>query len=378
MLHPYSTIERIETLNPYMREALDLARAAMGQTSPNPSVGCVIVRDGIVVGRGAHQFVTRDHAEVMALAQAGVAARGADVYVTLEPCSHHGRTGPCADALIEAGVKRVFVAMQDPNPMVSGSGMHRLREAGISVEMDHAAQVEAARINEPFVHFMRTGRPLVTLKSAVTLDGKIAAPEDNEGWITSESARRHVQSLRHWSDVMITGIGTVLADDCLLTDRSGVTRARPLLRVVLDSQLRLPVSSRMVVTGQSDVMVATTTAASAERRKALEAKGVEVVVFDSASGRVSLELLIQELGRRQFLSAMIEAGSKVNWSALDSEIVDKVFFYYAPKILGGLQSLPIAGGLGRRRRADAILLRDVRLHPVAPEEFAVEAWVQKD
>lgn len=378
MLHPYSTIERIETLNPYMREALDLARVAMGQTSPNPSVGCVLVRDGIVVGRGAHQFVTRDHAEVMALAQAGVAARGADVYVTLEPCSHHGRTGPCADALIEAGVKRVFVAMQDPNPIVSGSGMHRLREAGISVEMDHAAQIEAARINEPFVHFMRTARPLVTLKSAVTLDGKIAAPEDNEGWITSESARRHVQSLRHWSDVMITGIGTVLADDCLLTDRSGVARARPLLRVVLDSQLRLPVSSRMVVTGEGDVMVATTTAASPERRKALEAKGVEVVVFDSASGRVSLELLIQELGRRKYLSAMIEAGSKVNWSALDSEIVDKVFFYYAPKILGGLQSLPIAGGLGRRRRADAILLRDVRLHPVAPEEFAVEAWVQKD
>ena len=378
MLHPYSTIERIDTLNPYMREALDLARAAMGQTSPNPSVGCVIVRDGIVVGRGAHQFVTRDHAEVMALAQAGVTARGADVYVTLEPCSHHGRTGPCADAMIEAGVKRVFVAMQDPNPMVSGSGMHRLREAGISVEMDHTAQVEAARINEPFVHFMRTGRPLVTLKSAVTLDGKIAAPENNDGWITSESARSHVQSLRHWSDVMITGIGTVLADDCLLTDRSNVTRARPLLRVVLDSQLRLPVSSRMVVTGQSDVMVATTTAASAERRKALEAKGVEVVVFDSASGRVSLELLIQELGRRQFLSAMIEAGSKVNWSALDSEVVDKVFFYYAPKILGGLQSLPIAGGLGRRRRADAILLRDIRLHPVAPEEFAVEAWVQKN
>ena len=378
MLHPYSTIERIETLNPYMREALDLARAAMGQTSPNPSVGCVIVRDGIVVGRGAHQFVTRDHAEVMALAQAGVTARGADLYVTLEPCSHHGRTGPCADAMIEAGVKRVFVAMQDPNPMVFGSGMHRLREAGISVEMDHTAQVEAARINEPFVHYMRTGRPLVTLKSAVTLDGKIAAPENNDGWITSESARRHVQSLRHWSDVMITGIGTVLADDCLLTDRSGVTRARPLLRVVLDSQLRLPVSARIVVTGQSDVMIATTTAASAERRKALEAKGVEVVVFDSASGRVSLELLIQELGRRQFLSAMIEAGSKVNWSALDSEIVDKVFFYYAPKILGGLQSLPIAGGLGRRRRADAILLRDVRLHPVAPEEFAVEAWVQKD
>lgn len=377
MLHPYSTIERIEVLNPYMREAMDLARARMGQTSPNPSVGCVIVRDGEVVGRGAHIYANKDHAEVVALAQAGAAAKDADVYVTLEPCSYHGRTGPCADVLISAGVKRVFVAMQDPNPMVSGEGMHKLRAAGISVEMDHIAQVEAARINEPFTHFMRTQRPLVTLKSAVTLDGKIAAPEDNEGWITSESARRHVQSIRHWSDVMITGIGTVLADDCLLTDRTGVERSRPLLRVVLDSQLRLPLTSRMVVTADNDVMVATTTAASPARRKALEDKGVEVMVFDSETGRVSLELLIQELGRRRYLSAMIEAGSKVNWGALDSEVVDKVFFYYAPKILGGMQSLPIAGGLGRRRRADAILLEDVKLHPVAPEEFAVEAWLKK-
>lgn len=378
MLHPYSTIERVATLNPFMREALDLARGAMGQTSPNPSVGCVIVRDGEIIGRGAHFYAAKDHAEVVALAQAGPAAQGADVYVTLEPCSHHGRTGPCAEALIAAGVRRVFVAMQDPNPIVSGAGLHRLREAGIAVEMDHSAQIEATRINEPFVHYMRTRRPLVTLKSAVTLDGKIAAPEDNEGWITSESARRHVQSLRHWSDVMITGIGTVLADDCLLTDRTNVARSRPLMRVVLDSQLRLPLTSRMVVTAASDVMVATTTAASAERRRALESKGVEVLVLDSASGRVSMELLIQELGRRHYLSAMIEAGSKVNWAALDSDVVDKVFFYYAPKILGGMQSLPIAGGLGRRRRADAILLRDVRLHPVAPEEFAVEAWLEKD
>jgi diaminohydroxyphosphoribosylaminopyrimidine deaminase/5-amino-6-(5-phosphoribosylamino)uracil reductase len=176
---------------------------------------------------------------------------------------------------------------------------------------------------------------------------------------------------------MITGIGTVLADDCLLTDRTGVERSRPLLRVVLDSQLRLPLTSRMVVTADNDVMVATTTAASPARRKALEDKGVEVMVFDSETGRVSLELLIQELGRRRYLSAMIEAGSKVNWGALDSEVVDKVFFYYAPKILGGMQSLPIAGGLGRRRRADAILLEDVKLHPVAPEEFAVEAWLKK-
>jgi diaminohydroxyphosphoribosylaminopyrimidine deaminase / 5-amino-6-(5-phosphoribosylamino)uracil reductase len=367
-----------------MREALDLARAAMGQTSPNPSVGCVIVKDGPVkegpiAGRGAHIYQEQDHAEVVALRQAGELARGATAYVTLEPCNHQGRTGPCTEALIAAGVSRVVVAMQDPNPRVAGSGIARLREAGIKVEMDSAAEGEAQRINEAFSHFMRTGRPLVTLKSAVTLDGKIAAPEDNEGWITSELARHHVQSLRHESDVMVTGIGTVLADDCLLTDRTGLPRSRPLLRVVLDSQLRLPLSSRMVVNSKDrDVMVATTTAASPERRKALEARGVEVLVVDAANGRVSLELLVQELGRRNYLSVMIEAGSKVNWAALDNDVADKVFFYYAPKILGGTQSLPVAGGVGRRRRADAIRLRDLRVHPIAPQEFAVEAWIEKN
>jgi diaminohydroxyphosphoribosylaminopyrimidine deaminase/5-amino-6-(5-phosphoribosylamino)uracil reductase len=349
----------------------------MGQTSPNPSVGCVIVKDGAVVGRGAHVYAHKDHAEIVALREAGEAARGADVYVTLEPCCHHGRTGPCTEALIAAGVKRVFAAMEDPNPIVSGNGFRQLRQAGIAVEQDHTAHPEACRVNEAFLHYVRTGRPLVTLKSAVTLDGKIAAPEDNEGWITSESARLHVQSLRHTSDVMVTGIGTVLADDCLLTDRTGLPRSRPLLRVVVDSQLRMPLQSRMVVGVASDVLVATTTAASGERRRALEDKGVEVLVLDATGGRVSLELLIQELGRRKYLSVMFEAGSKLNWAALDSRCVDKIFFYYAPKILGGLQSLPVAGGTGRRRREDAIQLHQMLLHPITREEFAVEAWLEK-
>lgn len=377
MLHPYSTIERTESLHPHMREALDLARAAQGQTSPNPTVGCVIAKNGVVVGRGAHYYQQKDHAEVVALREAGEAARDAEVYLTLEPCSHHGRTGPCAEALLAAGVRSVSVAMQDPNPLVAGSGLKLLREAGISVTMDHAAQLEATRLNEPFVHYMRTRRPLVTLKSALTLDGKIAAPEDNDGWITSESARRHVQSMRHVSDVMITGIGTVLADDCLLTDRTGVPRSRPLLRVVLDSQLRLPLHSRMVAEAQGDVLVATTAAGAPARREALEQRGVEVLILEPVAGRVSLELLIQELGRRQYHSAMIEAGSKLNGAAFDAGVVDKIFFYYAPKILGGLHSLPVAGGVGRQRRVDAIRLEDLRLHPVAPEEFAVEAWVRK-
>lgn len=377
MLHPYSTIERTQGLAPAMREALDLAHERIGQTSPNPTVGCVVVREGRVIGRGAHVYAERDHAEVVALREAGAGARGAEVYVTLEPCSHEGRTGPCAEALIAAGVAKVYVAMVDPNPLVSGSGLEKLRAAGIAVEMVEAARGEAERLNEAFAHFMRSGRPLVTLKSAVTLDGKIAAPEDNEGWITSELARLHVQSLRHASDVMITGIGTLLADDCLLTDRTGLPRSRPLLRVVLDSLLRMPVQSRMVNSCENDVLVATTTAHSPAQRAALEAKGVEVLVLDAANGRVSLELLIQELGRRRYLSAMIEAGSMVNWSALDSQVVDKVFFYYAPKILGGMQSLPVAGGIGRRTREDAILLRGMKLHPITTEEFAVEAWLEK-
>lgn len=377
MLHPYSTIERTQGLAPAMRAALDLAHERIGQTSPNPTVGCVVVREGRVIGRGAHVYAERDHAEVVALREAGAGARGAEVYVTLEPCSHEGRTGPCAEALIAAGVAKVYVAMVDPNPLVSGSGLEKLRAAGIAVEMVEAARGEAERLNEAFAHFMRSGRPLVTLKSAVTLDGKIAAPEDNEGWITSELARLHVQSLRHASDVMITGIGTLLADDCLLTDRTGLPRSRPLLRVVLDSLLRMPVQSRMVNSCENDVLVATTTAHSPAQRAALEAKGVEVLVLDAANGRVSLELLIQELGRRRYLSAMIEAGSMVNWSALDSQVVDKVFFYYAPKILGGMQSLPVAGGIGRRTREDAILLRGMKLHPITTEEFAVEAWLEK-
>jgi len=224
---------------------------------------------------------------------------------------------------------------------------------------------------------MRTGGPLVMLKAAVTLDGKIAAPEDNRGWITSERARAHVQELRHASDAILTGIGTVLADDCLLTDRSQKPRHRPLLRIVMDSQLRIPLESRMVESCREDVLVVTTSAASAERRAALEGRGVRVITCDGAGGRADLRLLAGALAREKRLSLMIEGGSKINWAALESGLVDKIFFYYAPKILGGMQSLPVAGGVGRLRRSDALLVRDIRLHSIPPDEFAVEGWVEK-
>ncbi|HZT39543.1 MAG TPA: bifunctional diaminohydroxyphosphoribosylaminopyrimidine deaminase/5-amino-6-(5-phosphoribosylamino)uracil reductase RibD [Bryobacteraceae bacterium] len=362
----------------YMEEALELARQGVGRTSPNPAVGAVVVKDGVVVGRGSHTWAGVKHAEILALEEAGEKARGATLFATLEPCSHYGRTGPCADAVIAAGVQRVVVAMEDPNPAVRGQGLRRLEQAGVAVEIAAEYAAQAAKINEPFIHFMRTGRPLVLLKAALTLDGKISAPEDNTGWITSETARAHVQRLRHASDAILTGIGTVLADDCRLTDRSGMERSRPLLRIVLDSQLRLPLTSKMVRSCRDDVLVATTSAASPARRKALEEHGVKVITCDGPGGRTDLRGLIEWLARERYLSLMIEAGSKVNWAALESRVVDKIFFYYAPKILGGMQSLPVAGGAGRRRRKDAIQFHDLTLHSIAPDEFAVEAWMDKD
>ena len=360
-----------------MQEALAQARKGCGLTSPNPTVGAVVVRNGQVVGAGFHTWAGMDHAEIVALRQAGEAARGASLFVTLEPCSHQGRTGPCVDAIIQAGVTRVVAAMQDPNPLVSGQGFARLKQAGIEIELDQTHTAEAETLNEPFAHFMKTGRPLVTIKAALTLDGKIAAPQDNVGWITSEVARADVQQVRHYSDAILTGLGTVREDDCLLTDRSGLERSRPLLRIVLDSQLRIPLTSKMISSAQGDVMVVGTSVAPVERRKALEAAGIRVLIADGVGGRTDPGKVLDYLAQERYLSLMVEAGSKVNWTMLDSGIADKVLFYYAPKVLGGLNSLPVAGGQGRMRRADAILLDRLTIHTVSKKEFAVEAYVVK-
>jgi diaminohydroxyphosphoribosylaminopyrimidine deaminase/5-amino-6-(5-phosphoribosylamino)uracil reductase len=358
-----------------MDEALALARKGAGRTSPNPAVGAVVVRDGEIVGRGFHTWAGAKHAEIVALEEAGERARGAELYLTLEPCSHHGRTPPCADAVVAAGIARVIVAMSDPNPLVSGEGIRRIEGAGIPVEIAAEYTNEAEQLNEAFVFAMRKGRPLVTLKSAVTLDGKIAAPEDNSGWITSAEARAHVQQVRHLHDAILTGIGTVLTDDPLLTDRTAVERSRPLLRIVVDSTLRIPLDSRMVMSAAGDVLVATTSASSPERRRQLESRGVRVLIADGPGGRTDLRQVVEYLTKEECRSMMIEAGSKVNWAALEAGVVDKIFFYYAPKILGGMHSLPVVGGAGRVRRKDAILFRDTHLHQITKDEFAVEAWV---
>ena len=360
----------------YLEEALELAYRGRALASPNPMVGAVLARDGVVVGRGFHTYDGIKHAEILALEQAGDRARGATLYINLEPCSHQGRTPPCVEALIRAGVARVAAALEDPNPQVSGSGFARLRSAGVEVEIARDFEERARRLNEAFCHFVRTRRPLVTLKTALTLDGKISAPDDNTGWITSEQARAHVQQVRHDHDAIMTGIGTVLADDCLLTDRTRLPRRRPLLRVVVDSQLRLPLHSRIVRSFQGDLVVATTSAASAQRRQALSALGIPVVTLDGPGGRVDLAGLMAWLGEQDKTSLLMEGGAKLNWAALETGVVDKALLYYAPKILGGLDSLPLAAGPGRRSRSSAITLRNLRTFTVAPDEFVVEAYLR--
>lgn len=374
-------------MNSHLDEAFELAVRGLGRVSPNPAVGAIIVRDDQVIGTGFYTAAGVKHAEILALEEAGDGARGATMYVTLEPHSFQGRTPPCTDAIIAAGIRKVVAAAEDPNPQVRGRGFAQLRAKGIEVEITTEYAARAAALNEAFIHFMRTGRPLVTLKAALTLDGKIAAPDDDDSghspghiqaWITSEKARAHVQILRHHSDAILTGIGTVLSDDCRMTDRTSEERARPLLRIVVDSQLRLPPESKMVTTCREDVLVITTSAGSAERRRRLEALGVRVEVLDGADGRVDVHAVPALLARDKYLSLMIEAGSKVNWAVLESGTADKIFFYYAAKILGGLKSLPVAGGAGRRRRSEAIQFRDVKLHSIAPDEFAVEAWLARE
>ena len=329
----------------FMEHALALARKGIGLASPNPMVGCILVREGEIVGEGFHQYERRDHAEIVALKSAGEKARGSTMYVTLEPCNHTGRTGPCTEAIIAAGVQRVVAAMEDPNPVNSGRGFDRLRAAGIEV-FTGVGEEDARGLNEAFACWARTKKPFVTLKSALTLDGQLALPRERHelhkrnskqkrtNWISSEESRSEVHRMRHASDALLTGIGTIQIDDPLLTDRSGLPRRRPLLRVILDCDLTLSPRSRIVRTADNDILVFTKKNASTRRLRALERAGVEVVTADSRIGRINLEAVLAELGRREILSVLLEAGPTLNGAALSAGIVQRLFLFYAPKIAG--------------------------------------------
>jgi len=373
----------------FLRQALDLARRGIGLTSPNPNVGAVIVDDhGEVVGTGTHTYEGVKHAEVLAIEQAGSKARGATLYINLEPCSHQGRTRPCADALIAAGIRRVVAGIVDPNPLVAGQGFARLRKAGMIVASGLLAE-ECMRLNDAFANYIRRHKPLVTLKTAMTLDGKIAPPPGESenptalgvasvsgGWITSDVARAHVQELRHQNDAILVGVGTIIADDPLLTDRSGLPRRRPLLRVIVDSRLRLPLESRLVQSGQNDILVICSLAEE-KRKQTLREHGIRVeqIPAATADGRPNMVSLVNLLGELEMTGLLIEGGAMINWAALHSDIVDKIFFYYAPKILAGSGSVPFATASGFKRMSDAAYVKSLRLHRFG-EDFAVEGFLR--
>ncbi len=326
----------------WMQRALELARRGIAVASPNPAVGCVILDcAGQVAGEGWHEYDLLDHAEIVALKIAAQHAkerlRGGTAYVTLEPCNHTGRTGPCTEALIAAGLKRVVAATIDPNPAVAGHGADRLRAAGIEVQIG-ACEAEARRLNEGFARWSQHQRPSVLMKVAMTLDGRIAPPPGHHTlrepyWITCEHARKAVQPLRWQADAALTGVDTVLADDPMLTDRSGFRRRRPLLRVVLDSALRMPLDSKMVNTSQNDVVVFTVSKDEARIRQLTE-RGVRVEVLPAEAGRVPLGKVFDQLGKEGILSVLTETGTRLNTALLAGGLVDRVHLFVSPQILG--------------------------------------------
>jgi diaminohydroxyphosphoribosylaminopyrimidine deaminase / 5-amino-6-(5-phosphoribosylamino)uracil reductase len=329
----------------FMDRALELAVKGAALASPNPMVGAVLVRDGKIIGEGFHTYDGLRHAEIIALAAAGEAVRGATLYINLEPCSHTGRTGPCSQALIVAGVARVVAAMEDPNAKVTGRGFKQMRAAGIDISVG-LREAEARILNEAFAKWIVSQKPLVTLKSAITLDGQLALPQakqsarkgkrisERDRWISSPESRAEVQRMRHASDALLTGISTVLADDPLLTDRTGLPRRRKLLRVVMDSHLRLPLRSKLVRSADGDLLVFTRAKEDSPKARVLRRAGVEVVRLAGRGPRPGLAEAIAELGRREILSVLLEAGAKLNSAALAAGIVDKIRVFIAPRIAG--------------------------------------------
>lgn len=384
----------------FMTQALELARQGVGLVSPNPCVGAIIVdKQEHVVGRGFHTYQGRKHAEVLAIEEAGGNARGGTLYLNLEPCSHTWRTGPCADTVIAAGLRRVVAAMRDPNPLVSGNGFEKLRAAGIEV-VEGILEGEARRLNEAFSHFIKTRMPFGILKTGMTLDGKIAAASGisrnpnalGSGrasiYITGEESLRKVHELRHESDGIMVGVGTIIADDPLLTDRSGKPRRRNLMRVILDSRLRLPLESRVVKTCDNDVIVFCSFGEE-KKRKELESHGVVVEQVQLAglqvvggsdavphNDRPDLTEVFRRLGEMDITSVLVEGGAMVNSACLDANVINKVWLFYAPKLLGGDGAVPFLSS-GHSQMAEATRVRNIKLHRFG-DDFAVEGYLREE
>ncbi len=365
----------LEVDRTYMRRALELAGRARGRTSPNPMVGAVLVRDGAVLGEGFHAFAGSAHAELEAIREAEGDAAGATLYVSLEPCCHYGRTPPCTERIVKAGIRRVVAACEDPNPAVNGKGFAALRASGVTVEVGLLAE-EAARLNEAFFTFVRTGRPFVILKVAASLDGKISTRTGDSRWITGESARQHVHHIRNEVDAVLVGIGTILRDDPLLTTRLGTPDQRDPTRVIVDNLARLPLRAKVINRASTaPTILASSEMAPRSRLEALEREGVQVLVVPGSRRRVSLANLMEALGKYGFLSLMIEGGAEINASALQEGVVDKVLFFLAPMLVGGKSTPTAVGGEGIEALRQAKRLRNVRIERF-DEDILIEGYLR--
>ena len=358
----------------FMKRALTLASKARGRTSPNPLVGAVIVREDEIVGEGYHQKAGDAHAEINALNQAQGLAEGATMYVTLEPCCHWGRTPPCTESVIRAKLANVFVAMKDPNPRVAGNGIRQLEEAGISVQVG-ICEKESRQLNEVFIKYITTQSPFVILKSAISLDGKIATASGESQWITSEASRLKGHEVRSQVDAILVGVGTVLQDNPSLTVRLPERQNEDPIRIVVDSRGRTPFGAKVLnPDSNAGTLIAVTENAPLQKIEALKSAGADVLIIDEKEGRVCLRALMRELGRKEITSVLIEGGGEINAAALQAGIVDKLMFFIAPKLIGGRDAPGSIGGIGIARLAEAYELRDVKIAQIGAD-FLIEGYL---
>ena len=360
----------------FMRIALSLARRGRGKVSPNPLVGAVLVKNGQIIGKGFHQRAGRPHAEINALKDAGNKALGADLYINLEPCCHYGKTPPCTDALIAHKIKRVFVGMVDPNPLVSGKGIKRLVNAGIQVTTG-ILEGEARKLNEVFTKYITEKMPFVIMKVASTLDGKIATRDGDARWITGEKARTFVHQLRNEVDAILVGVGTVKRDNPQLTTRLPQGRGRDPHRIILDTHLTIPLSSKLLhLDSQARTIIATAQHASSGKARKLEGLAATILTVPTLRGRTNLKALLKKLGTRDITSVMVEGGRETITSFLEQGLVDKLYLFYAPKIIMGKEAVGITGGPGKALIQEAIRVNDVTVRRMG-DDILIEGYLQK-
>jgi len=360
----------------YMEIALDLAEKGRGYTSPNPMVGAVVVKGGRIIGQGYHKAVGQAHGEVNALDDAGDEAKGATLYVSLEPCNHTKRTPPCTERILAAGVKRVVAAMSDPNPDVTGGGMAYLQKHGIDVTLG-VCEKRAQHLNEAYIKYIQTKRPFVIMKCASTLDGRIATKTGDSKWISGTKSRQYVHLLRHGIDAILVGCGTVAKDDPSLTTRLENIKGRDPVRIILDENLSIPNEAKVLrLDSDSDTILIASSTVSAEKKKQMEKTGARVLFAALKDSWIDLDALMDQLGKMEIASLLIEGGSHVFTSALAAGIVDKVIFFYGPKILGGDDGIPIFRGQGPARMAESLLLKDIRVQRF-DDDIMIEGYINK-